>query len=219
MGVLWFSLALLPMAQAELKLPAVIADHMVLQQKQSNPIWGWDTPGTKITVSFAGKTYAATADNDGKWTVSLDPQAANAPPQSLIVEGSTRREIQDVLIGEVWLCSGQSNMEMGLGLVDNGPEEIAHADYPNIRLLMVPNRWTPQAQDDMEGTWKVCSPKNGCRRRMEWLLGHRLLFWARASHQARRSCRLDRAGLGWNAHRIVDRARRHRSRARAQKGL
>jgi len=159
LGVLWLWLALGPLAEAELRLPSVIADHMVLQQKQSNPIWGWDNPGTKITLSFAGKTYTATADSDGKWTVSLDPQDANATPQTISVEGSSRRDIQDVLVGEVWLCSGQSNMEMGLGMVQNGPDEIAHADYPNIRLLMVANRWTPEPQTDMEGTWKVCSPK------------------------------------------------------------
>jgi len=158
-GIFCLTLALCPLAQAALKLPAVIADHMVLQQQQSNPIWGWDTPGAKVTVSFAGKTYAATAGDDGKWMVKLDPQTANATPQTLVVEGSTRREIQDVLIGEVWLCSGQSNMEMGVGMVQNGPEEIAQADYPNIRLLMVANRWTPEPQKDMEGTWKACSPK------------------------------------------------------------
>ena len=157
--VLWLSLLLLPSAQAELKLPAVIADHMVLQQQASVPIWGWDTPGTHITVSFAGQTYNATAGDDGKWSVTLAPQPANASPQTLTVTGSSRREVQDILIGEVWLCSGQSNMEMGLGMAEHGAEEIARADHPNIRLLMVPNRWTPQPQADMEGTWKVCSPK------------------------------------------------------------
>jgi len=159
LGVVWLTLLSIPAAQAGLRLPAVIADHMVLQQQQPDPIWGWDNPGTRITVSFAGKTYAATAGEDGKWMVNLEAQAANANPQTLTVAGSTTREIQDVLIGEVWLCSGQSNMEMGLGMVQNGAEEVAHADYPNLRLLMVPNRWTPQAQDDMEGVWKACSPK------------------------------------------------------------
>ena len=149
-----------PLAQAGLKLPAVIADHMVLQQGQSDPIWGWDDPGTTITVAFAGKTYTTTTGADGKWMVKLDPQTANATPQTLTVTGSATREVQDVLVGEVWLCSGQSNMEMGLGMVNNGAEEIAQADYPQIRLLMVPNRWTPAPQQDMEGVWKACSPTN-----------------------------------------------------------
>jgi sialate O-acetylesterase len=158
-GILWLGLVLIPLAHAELKLPAVFGDHMVLQQKQPVPIWGWDAPGTKITVTFAGQTYTTTAGEDGKWTVTLAAQPANASGQTLTVAGSTTRQIQDVLIGEVWLCSGQSNMEMGLGLAVNGREEITNANHPEIRLLMVQNRWTPQPQDDMEGTWKVCSPQ------------------------------------------------------------
>jgi len=159
LGAFLFFVLLLPfVASAELKLPAVIADHMVLQQQQADPIWGWDTPGAKITVSFAGKTYTTAAGDDGKWMVKLDPQPANSSPQTLTVEGSSKVEVNDVLVGEVWLCSGQSNMEMGVGMVDNGREEISNANYPNIRLLMVPNRWTPQPQQDMEGKWKTCSP-------------------------------------------------------------
>ena len=145
-------------AQAELKLPSVIASHMVLQQQQANPIWGWDSPGTAVTVTFAGKTYAAKADDTGKWEVKLDPQPANSTPQTLVVEGSSKQVIDDVLIGEVWLCSGQSNMEMGVGNVNNSKEEITNANYPEIRLLMVQNRWTPLPQDDMTGAWKACSP-------------------------------------------------------------
>ena len=159
LGLLLLGLLLAPLAQAGLRLPAVIADHMVLQQGQADPIWGWDDPGTKISVVFAGKKYTATTGSDGKWLVKLDSQAANASPQTLTVTGSSTREIQDVLVGEVWLCSGQSNMEMGIGMVNNAKEEIAQADYPQIRLLMVPNRWTPLPQEDMEGVWKACSPK------------------------------------------------------------
>ena len=77
-ALLAFCLALLPALRAELKLPAVIGDHMVLQQKQANPIWGWDTPGTRVTVSFAGQTHTATAGADGKWRVKLGAVAANA---------------------------------------------------------------------------------------------------------------------------------------------
>src|SRR5687767_4205780 len=94
--------------RAELKLPAIIGDHMVLQQKQANPIWGWDTPGTKITVTFAGQTQTATAGADGKWTVKLAAVPANATPQTIAITGTSKREIKDVLVGEVWMCSGQS---------------------------------------------------------------------------------------------------------------
>jgi len=158
-GMVLLGLLSVPAARAELSLPAVIADHMVLQQQQDNPIWGWDNRGTKITVTFAGQTYATTAGDDGKWVVSLAPQPANASPQTLIVEGTTKREIQDVLVGEVWLCSGQSNMEMGVGMVHDSAAEIARANYPNLRLLMVENRWTPLPQTNLDGVWKVCSPQ------------------------------------------------------------
>ena len=92
-------LALTPALRAELKIPAIISDHMVLQQQQANPIWGWDAPGTKVTVTFAGQTKSAQAGADGKWTVKLDPLPANETPQTLTIEGSNKREIQDVLVG------------------------------------------------------------------------------------------------------------------------
>ncbi len=152
--------ALVSAAHAELKLPGVISDHMVLQQNQSDPIWGWDDPGTSITISFAGQNYSTTANADGKWVVKLSPQPFNAAPQTLTVYGSTTREIHDVLIGEVWLCSGQSNMEMGIGAVQNGIKEIAAANHPGIRLLMVPNLWQPEPKTDQMGNWKVCTPEN-----------------------------------------------------------
>jgi len=154
------SLMLVAPLRAELKLPAIFGDHMVLQQQQANPVWGWDTPGTKVTVSFAGQTQSTTTGENGKWSVKLAPLPANAAPQTLTVVGSTKREIQDVLIGEVWLCSGQSNMEMGLGMVQDGAKEIAAANFPNIRLMMVPNLWQPRPIADMTGTWKVCTPEN-----------------------------------------------------------
>jgi len=157
---LGFACLFTSLAQAELKLPSVFASHMVLQQQQSNPMWGWDTPGTAITVTFAGKTYSAKAGDDGKWEVKLDAQPANSSPQTLTVEGSSKQVLEDVLVGEVWLCSGQSNMEMGVGMVNNGQDEISNANYEDIRLLMVENRWTPEPQKDMAGNWKVCSPKS-----------------------------------------------------------
>ena len=153
-------LALVPALRADVKLPGAISDHMVLQQQQANPIWGWDTPGTAITVSFAGQTYTATAGTDGSWSVKLAPQPANATPQTLTITGTSKREVQDVLIGEVWLCSGQSNMEMGVGMAQNGAAEIAAANFPNIRLLKVPKNWQPESQADQPANWKTCTPEN-----------------------------------------------------------
>ena len=106
---------------AGLMLPAIVGNHMVLQQKQTNPIWGWDTPGARVTVNFAGQNHSATAGNDGRWSVKLAPLPANATPQTMSIAGTSRVEIEDVLIGEVWMCSGQSNMGFTLANDWNGP--------------------------------------------------------------------------------------------------
>jgi sialate O-acetylesterase len=90
-------------AHAELRLPAIIGDNMVLQQKQTNPIWGWDTPGTTVKVSFGDQTKSGTADTKGKWTVKLDPVPANAKPASMSIVGTSSRELKNILVGEVWL--------------------------------------------------------------------------------------------------------------------
>lgn len=145
--------------RAELKLPAIISDHMVLQQNQANPIWGWDTPGTKITVTFAGRTLAATAGPDGKWTVKLPSVAANATPQTLTIAGSSTRTIQDVLIGEVWMCSGQSNMQWTLARDYHGDIEAAASKFPNLRLIKVPQVGTQELKTDFKGEWRAANPE------------------------------------------------------------
>jgi sialate O-acetylesterase len=152
---------LLPLvaAQAELKLPAIIGDHMVLQQKQADPIWGWDTPGSNVTVSFAGQTKTAKADASGKWTVKLDPMPANAQPATMTIKGSSTRELSDILIGEVWICSGQSNMQFSVSNCWDGDLEIATAKYPQIHLISVPNVGTQEPQLDFKGEWKQCAPE------------------------------------------------------------
>ena len=132
---LLLAIALAPALRAELKLPAIFSDHMVLQQKQTNPVWGWDTPGTKVSVTFAGQTRSAEAGADGSWRVKLDPVPANATPQTIVIAGSSKREIADVLVGEVWMCSGQSNMGFQLQSDWNGDLEAAASDLPNLRLL------------------------------------------------------------------------------------
>ena len=156
-----------PALLAELKLPAIVGDHMVLQQKQANPIWGWDTPGTKVTVSFAGQDYSATAGSDGKWTVKLAPQPANSTPQTLSISGSSKREIQDVLIGEVWMCSGQSNMGFTLVQDWNGDLEAAASDLPGLRLIEAPLGGTQELQNDFKpgerGHWRAATPATAIR--------------------------------------------------------
>jgi sialate O-acetylesterase len=139
--------------RAELKLPAIFSDHMVLQQKQADPVWGWDTPGTEVTVSFSGQTKTAKADAAGKWTVKLDPMPANATPATLTVQGTTRRDINDILVGEVWLCSGQSNMEWPVAACWDGDLEAQASKYPQIRLITVPRIGTQEPRYDFEGAW------------------------------------------------------------------
>ncbi len=154
-------LALAPALRAELKLPAVIGDHMVLQQKQANPIWGWDTPGTKVTVTFAGQSHTATAGSDGRWQVKLAALPANKSPQTLSISaGTTKREIKDVLIGEVWMCSGQSNMQWSLGQTYTGDIEGAGARRPHLRIISVPQVGTQELKTDFRGQWEVANPAN-----------------------------------------------------------
>jgi sialate O-acetylesterase len=153
-------LALASVARAELKLPAIIGDHMVLQQKQANPIWGWDTPGTKVAVQFAGQSYSATAGADGRWTVKLAPADANATPQVIAITGTTKRDVQDVLIGEVWMCSGQSNMGFKLSQDWNGDIEAAASKLPNLRLISVPTVGTQELKTDFKGQWKASTPES-----------------------------------------------------------
>ena len=153
------ALAVGPQLRAELKLPAIIGDHMVLQQKQPNPIWGWDTPGTKVTVTFSGQTHTATTDSSGKWSVKLQAVPANAKPQALTIRGTTTRTIQDVLVGEVWMCSGQSNMGWTLAQTYTGDLEAAASNLPNLRLITVPRIGTQELRTDFNGQWQSATPQ------------------------------------------------------------
>lgn len=167
--LLMFGLLTVNRLHAELKLPSIIGDHMVLQQNLSDPIWGWDTPGTKVTVTFAAQTYSTTAEADGKWTVKLAPLPANAAPQTLTITGTTTREIRDVLVGEVWICSGQSNMQFPLNPVGNfggdynGEVEVLDANLPNLRLITVPNVGTQELQNDFKGEWQASTPETASK--------------------------------------------------------
>jgi sialate O-acetylesterase len=146
-------------AQAEIRLPHVFGSHMVLQREKPLTIWGWATPGETVTVQLGAATQTARANDSGEWKVVMAAMKAGGP-YTLTVTGSSTVTFDDVMIGEVWLCSGQSNMEFGIGRGNNAKEEIASANHPDIRLLMVENRWTPQPQSDMEGTWKICTPES-----------------------------------------------------------
>jgi len=153
--LLFIGCLMLPaISHAEIKLPAIISNHMVLQQKQPNPIWGWDTPGSAITVTFGDQKKSTTTAADGKWTVKLDPVPANANPQTLkISDGTSERILSDVLVGEVWMCSGQSNMGFTLQGDWNGDLEALATHLPNLRLITVPRVGTQELQNDFKGEW------------------------------------------------------------------
>lgn len=144
-------------ARAEIRLPHVFGSHMVLQQEKPIIIWGWAEPGEKATVQLGEITQSTQANERGEWKLTL-PAMNAAGPLTLKVSGSSTVTFDDVMIGEVWLCSGQSNMEMGIGMVNDATNEIANANHPGIRLLMVDNHWDAMPQKDFKGTWKICSP-------------------------------------------------------------
>ncbi|WP_221029080.1 sialate O-acetylesterase [Actomonas aquatica] len=146
-----------PLAAA-VKLPAMFGDHMVLQREQAVPVWGWAEPGEGVTVSFAGQRVNATAADDGTWRVELAAMAADASGQTLVVAGENRVELTGVLVGDVWLCSGQSNMYLSVSQADDAEAEIAAADFPEIRLFSVDRQVAEQPQSEVTGEWSVCSP-------------------------------------------------------------
>lgn len=141
------------------RLPAVINANMVLQRDMQVPIWGWGDVGEKVSVSFAGQKKETTVGKKGEWMVKLDKLKANASPSLLTVKGNNEIKLDNVLVGEVWICSGQSNMEWRVSQCANPKEEIAAAKYPNIRLFDVPGHTVhPIPQREGKGEWKVCSP-------------------------------------------------------------
>lgn len=147
-------------AAAELKLPAVIGDNMVLQRDVPIPIWGWAEKGQTVTVTFAGQSATATAGEDGKWMVRLPAQKANDQPQTMTIQaGDVTRTLGNILIGEVWLASGQSNMEMSVVASNNAEQEIAAANHPTLRLFTVTKEASPLPKDDVTGSWAECTPQ------------------------------------------------------------
>jgi sialate O-acetylesterase len=144
---------------AAIRLPAIIGDNMVLQRGMPVPIWGWAEKGEEVTVSVAGQTVQAKAGDDGRWKVVLQKLESDAPVE-MVIKGSTDTlTVKNVLIGEVWVGSGQSNMNMTVGNSNNAPEEIANANYPKIRLFQVGMVKAPSPQNNCNGQWVECSPK------------------------------------------------------------
>jgi sialate O-acetylesterase len=148
------------MAHANVKLPQILSDGMVLQRRTNTRIWGTGTPGEKVTVSLAGQKQSTETQSDGTWEVRLKPMEAGGP-HTLTVQGNNTLEVKDVLIGEVWVCSGQSNMEWNMAWLSNTKDEIATAKDSQLRMFTVPRdiRFTPQT-DISGGAWKPTAPEN-----------------------------------------------------------
>ena len=134
---------------------------MVLQQGQRLPIWGWAEPGESVTVSIAGQSHTTEADKNGAWNLRLKKSLkASKSPVAFTVKGSNTIDFKDVLVGEVWLCSGQSNMEWPVRSSDNADKEIANAKHPLIRHIKIPHRPSDKEEQDVTTDgWLVCSPK------------------------------------------------------------
>jgi len=142
----------------EVRLPALFSDGMVLQRQQPIPVWGWADPGEEIKIRFRKQTVTTAARNDGKWEILLEAEAAGGP-DTLVVEGSNLVQISDVLVGEVWLCSGQSNMAWPVNKSLNAELEIRTSDFPRIRLFTVERLVAETPQTDVKGRWTAVSPE------------------------------------------------------------
>jgi len=144
---------------ADVKLPAIIGSNMVLQSGKPVPIWGWADAGEKVTVSFGGQTPSAVADADGKWKVTLQPLQIGEP-QKMTVAGKNTLTLDNVLVGSVWICGGQSNMQFPLNQANNAKDEIAKAKYPKLRMFYVMQAVANTPLEDCKGNWQECSPNN-----------------------------------------------------------
>jgi len=158
--------------EAKLELPRVFGEGMVMQREKPARVWGWGDKGDAITVGFNGQTKTATVGEDGTWLLALDPMPANAKPQAMTVKGKTDAlTFQNVLIGDVWLCSGQSNMESAAGGIVNADLDMPLANIPAIRCLTLPLRSSVTPLDnfpieernpfyvELKGVWRVSTPE------------------------------------------------------------
>jgi sialate O-acetylesterase len=143
---------------AEVRLPRIIGSNMVLQRNQPVKIWGWADKGEKVTVSIQDQELTAKTGKDGRWSLTLEPMQAGGPYR-MVISGKNIIELDNILVGDVWVCSGQSNMELSVASSNNAREEILAANYPMIRLFDVPhNLQLAPVNDIPSGEWVSCSP-------------------------------------------------------------
>lgn len=160
MTLVFLAIASLNPLKADIKMPRIFSDNMVLQRNAEVIVWGQADPSERISVSIAGQSHSVRATRQGDWSVKLSPEKEGGP-HILTVKGKNMLTFSNVLFGEVWICSGQSNMEWPLNRSGNAEEEIQLADYPEIRLFTVPRRMSTRKENDIEGgEWQVCTPDN-----------------------------------------------------------
>lgn len=158
----------------------LFSDGMVLQQGKDVPVWGRSDPGARIEISFAGQMAEGVAGEDGRWLVRMKPLASSSSPQLMTItssgsSGTITHSIRDVLIGEVWLCSGQSNMGMNMVGIDRDKEEIPAATFPEIRLFNVRNIPAETPRESVQGDWVPCRPDQMHRySAMAYFFGRRI---------------------------------------------
>lgn len=166
LGWLVGALALQTALHATVALPSVFGDHAVLQRGKELPVWGTAAPGEKVEVLFGGRRAGTTADEKGNWHVVLLPLKASDTPAELTVRGTNTVTVKDLLVGDVWLCSGQSNMEKPIGErsgqkpVFNAEEELKTGNRPHIRLLKVAKNKAATPVQDIAAQWVVCTPES-----------------------------------------------------------
>ena len=143
---------------AQVKLARLFSDHVVLQRQKPIPVWGWAHPGEKVKVVLASQTQNTKADPTGKWMVKFTPLEAGGPYTLAVTAKSGNANVSDILIGEVWLCSGQSNMEWSVAQANNFTEEKKNADFPQIRHFKVEHEVSLAPEKDLtKGEWKIAS--------------------------------------------------------------
>ncbi|MDB5386858.1 MAG: sialic acid-specific 9-O-acetylesterase [Planctomycetaceae bacterium] len=146
-------------AQANVRLPAIIGNNMVLQKDIPLPIWGWADAGEEVTVTLGTETASAKADATGKWKVTLKPVKVAGGPHAMTVKGKNEIKIENILIGEVWAGSGQSNMQWAVSQSINGQKEVAEAKFPKIRLFIIPLVPSGTPAENVNAQWVECSPQ------------------------------------------------------------
>ena len=162
-------------AGAGLRAHSLFQSNMVIQRDKPVDVWGWAKPGGKVSVTFAGKSASGTADDDGKWTVQLPTLEASSTPAKMTITGEgSAITLDNVLVGDVWVLGGQSNMQWGIGATNEGNLEVASANFPSIRMLTVPKIFGPElktnfpraeefsrltGEEQSTGDWQICTPE------------------------------------------------------------